>query len=136
MSLNQINHKIIIRYSLFQVPTLIIVIFTVFTIDHWYELDNTVKIIIILSWIMKDIIIFPFVWKSYIRKDHDKSLDILKHVGIAVDNINPKGYVRINGEIWKAESVEPHESIIKGQSVEVVEINGLRLKVRLIIDSD
>lgn len=130
MSLNTITRKIIIRYSLFQIPSLLIVTLLVFTVNHWYILDNTIIVMIILFWILKDILIFPFVWKAYSHKDRDKSKTILNQHGVAVDSINPKGFVKINGEIWQAELVEPNDPINQGQPIEVVEIDGLKLKVR------
>lgn len=130
MSLNTITRKIIIRYSLFQIPSLLIVTLLVFTVNHWYILDNAIIVMIILFWILKDILIFPFVWKAYSHKDRDKSKTILNQHGVAVDTINPKGFVKINGEIWQAELVEPNDPINQGQPIEVVEIDGLKLKVR------
>jgi membrane-bound serine protease (ClpP class) len=40
------------------------------------------------------------------------------------------GQVQLQSELWSAESVDGSETIGKGDSVEVVEIKGLRLKVR------
>ena len=130
MSLNTITRKIIIRYSLFQIPSLLIITLLVFTVNHWYILDNAIIVMIILFWILKDILIFPFVWKAYSHKDRDKSKTILNQHGVAVDSINPKGFVKINGEIWQAELVELNDPINQGQPIEVVEIDGLKLKVR------
>jgi membrane protein implicated in regulation of membrane protease activity len=41
------------------------------------------------------------------------------------------GQVQLGSELWSAEPIEG-ESIGKGDRVEVVEVNGLRLKVRKI----
>jgi membrane-bound serine protease (ClpP class) len=43
-----------------------------------------------------------------------------------------EGLVHVEGELWTAESVDGSEKIGKGDKVEVVGINGLRLKVRKI----
>ena len=40
------------------------------------------------------------------------------------------GQVQLGSELWSAESVEPSELIGKGDRVEVVEVRGLRLKVK------
>ena len=40
------------------------------------------------------------------------------------------GQVQLGSELWSAESVDTTESISKGDKVEVVEVKGLRLKVR------
>ena len=42
------------------------------------------------------------------------------------------GQVQLGSELWTAESVDTSESIGKGDKVEVVEVKGLRLKVRKI----
>jgi membrane protein implicated in regulation of membrane protease activity len=42
------------------------------------------------------------------------------------------GQVQLGSELWTAESVDEAESIGKGDRVEVVEVKGLRLKVRKI----
>lgn len=45
---------------------------------------------------------------------------------IALEEINPSGRVRLDGEVWEAESKEP---IPPGTSVRVLRIRGLRLEV-------
>jgi membrane protein implicated in regulation of membrane protease activity len=42
------------------------------------------------------------------------------------------GQVQLGSELWTAETVDGSESIGKGDRVEVVEVKGLRLKVRKI----
>jgi membrane-bound serine protease (ClpP class) len=42
------------------------------------------------------------------------------------------GQVQLGSELWSAEKADPSERIRKGDRVEVVEIKGLRLKVRKI----
>lgn len=50
-----------------------------------------------------------------------------KH-GIAVTPLEPHGQVRAAGELWSAQAIEG--KIRKGERVEIVQIEGLRLKVR------
>jgi len=50
--------------------------------------------------------------------------------GTALGDIAPRGQVQVRSEQWSAELAEGEKRIQKGQSIEVVEINGLRLKVR------
>ena len=40
------------------------------------------------------------------------------------------GQVQLQSELWSAEPVNESEKISKGDTVEVVEVKGLRLKVR------
>lgn len=50
--------------------------------------------------------------------------------GTALSAIDPRGQVQVHSEQWSAELAEGEAPIQKGQPVEVVELQGLRLKVR------
>ena len=50
--------------------------------------------------------------------------------GTVSRRINPSGSVQLAGELWTAESVEADQPIEEGARVEVVAVEGLRLKVR------
>jgi membrane-bound serine protease (ClpP class) len=50
--------------------------------------------------------------------------------GTALSEIAPHGQVQVRSEQWSAELAEGEKRIRKGQSIEVVEVKGLRLKVR------
>ena len=50
--------------------------------------------------------------------------------GVATTDFAPSGEVRVESERWSAEKVDLTESIVKGERIEVVEVEGLRLKVR------
>ncbi len=50
--------------------------------------------------------------------------------GTARSEISPLGQVQVGAELWTAEIIEGEESISAGERVEVISIEGLRLKVR------
>jgi len=52
--------------------------------------------------------------------------------GNATTTFKPTGQVQLGSELWTAEAVDGSEKIRKGDRVEVVEVQGLRLKVRKI----
>jgi membrane-bound ClpP family serine protease len=49
--------------------------------------------------------------------------------GIAVDQLSPSGYVRINGELWRAKINENESVIKKGETITVRCLDGLTLTV-------
>jgi membrane-bound serine protease (ClpP class) len=53
-----------------------------------------------------------------------------RQTGIAVSEFDPGGQVQVAGELWSAEVAEGSRRIHKGDAVEVVKTEGLRLKVR------
>lgn len=52
--------------------------------------------------------------------------------GLAVSDVAPTGQVQAAGELWSAEAVPGSEPIRQGDRVEVVKVEGLRLKVKKI----
>lgn len=48
--------------------------------------------------------------------------------GKVIKQLNPEGQVKIKGEIWKARTIE--NIINKGEKIEVVNVEGLKLSVR------
>ena len=51
-------------------------------------------------------------------------------IGIATTDLNPTGQVQTGSELWSAEMIEGSGSIRKGDKIEVIKAEGLRLKVR------
>jgi len=69
--------------------------------------------------------------KAQRRKPATGQEGIVGESGYAINKLNPNGRVKVHGEIWIAES---EEGIIKkGDSVLVIAISGLKLKVKKII---
>ena len=52
--------------------------------------------------------------------------------GVATTDFAPDGTVRVGSELWTAEKADNTESISKGERIEVVSVEGLRLKVKKI----
>lgn len=55
---------------------------------------------------------------------------LVHRTGIARDWAGGSGQVQLGSELWSAESADPDEKIRKGDAVEVVKVEGLRLKVK------
>ena len=65
--------------------------------------------------------------KAQRRKPETGADAMIGKIGEALTDINPKGKVMVMGEIWEAYSKHP---IKKGEKVQVVAVEGLRLKVK------
>jgi membrane-bound serine protease (ClpP class) len=57
---------------------------------------------------------------------------VVGKTGTATTAFRPTGQVQVGSELWTAEAVEGSRKIRKGDRIEVVEVKGLRLKVRKI----
>ncbi len=121
------------RYVLFQIPELIITLLVLIIIRHFFDFPFWIMLLIILASILKDIIMFPFVWKSYLVPDKEDQANIKGQVCIATEDFEEKGMVRVNGELWKAISLKP---VKKNDRLLIKKINGLALFVEPIFEDN
>ncbi|MFX0197796.1 MAG: NfeD family protein [Candidatus Hodarchaeota archaeon] len=85
-------------------------------------------------WVVKDVALFPFVWRSYDRERGEAPSPMVGAQGIVEDRLAPSGYVRVHGELWQAEPMRGGPAIDRGQVVRIQEVRGLTLLVQ--IDND
>lgn len=121
--------RIIGRYVLFQIPALLIISTVLILLNHWLDLDFLLILSILLVWIVKDIVLFPFVWKAYDSRGPEPEESMIGQKGVCISALNPSGYVQIRGELWSAQIAEGHKPVKKGETVVVEKKEGLKLRV-------
>jgi membrane-bound serine protease (ClpP class) len=68
--------------------------------------------------------------KTPIQTGHES---MVGRIGVASENISYNGLVQLGGELWSADLVEGSPALKKGDRLEVMAVNGLRLQVRKVI---
>jgi membrane-bound ClpP family serine protease len=122
--------RIIVRYVILQLAGLLAVALILYVINIFIEIEQWISIGIIIVWVIKDIILFPLVWRSY-DWDRNKSEDsMIGAEGVATEPIAPTGYIMVRGELWKAQNMKKDKTIERGQKVLVHDVNGLLLYVK------
>jgi membrane-bound serine protease (ClpP class) len=76
------------------------------------------------------IFIISYAIKAQFKKPTTGLEGMVGSMGIAKVNLKPKGKVQIHGEIWNAVIESGEEVIRKGEEVEVVRVDGMRLVVK------
>jgi membrane-bound ClpP family serine protease len=127
---SQYSKKTIVRYTLLQLPGLLLIVLLVILVKRYFDFSWWFMGGIIVIWILKDIVLFPFVWRAYDWKSHEKSHSMLGLVGNAVDRLAPEGYVKVRGELWRAEVIDRDMVVEQNRAVRVEAIRGLTLLVR------
>jgi membrane protein implicated in regulation of membrane protease activity len=79
--------------------------------------------------VVKDLVLFPLLWRSYTGSDPDDPSSMIGRRGIVIGRLDPEGYVRVHGELWRAEIVGNDRPVEEGRHVTVVGISGLKLYV-------
>ena len=121
--------RVVVKYVLLQIPAAAVLIIIVILVRTWYDYPPWAGWAIVALWIAKDTILFPFVWRSYDSSAPDDAMSMVGKQGIAEEPLSPRGYVRVRGELWKAEVARGEPPIAKGEPVRVREVRGLTLKV-------
>jgi len=123
--------RVFFRYLLFQVPSWFVWILALILIRHWLDLPWWIIPGVAIPWVVKDIIAFPYVWRAYDPSEEGRH-PLLGAEGIVVKPLNPSGYIRVRGELWRAE-VAGGGSIPQGETVRVQNVQGLTLIVQPVV---
>lgn len=122
--------KVIKRYALLQIPSFGVLILLLILLRHWVNLPEWFFWGAILVWLVKDVVLFPVVWRAY---DWDASREwsaLVGEEGIVEERLAPSGYIRVHGELWRAEVLGEDQSVERGERVEILGTRGLRLQVK------
>ena len=118
-----------LRYWLLQMPALALLVLILVYAQRWVELPAWIFWGSLAIWVVKDAVLYPFVWRAY-DWDHSKdSNSMVGAKGIAKERLAPSGYVQVRGELWKAELAEGAQPVEEGEPVLVKEVRGLGLMV-------
>ena len=125
----KIPGPIYLRYVLLNIPELAAVVLILMIVEHWVGLPVWLFWSIIGLWVAKDALLFPFVWRAYDWNRSEPSRSMIGAQGIAKQRLAPSGYVRIRGELWRAERLGEGPPIEAGQIVRVEKMEGLTVFV-------
>lgn len=121
------------RYLLFQLPGWIaaVAVLGFCVVRGWVSLGMAFGLFAL--WILKDLAFYPLVRKAYDPRDIDVQKKLIGLEGVAIEPLNPTGYVRVRGELWKAR-VESKEgqgraSLESGAAIRVLDVDGMTLVV-------
>jgi membrane protein implicated in regulation of membrane protease activity len=123
--------RVVLRYALLQVPFTALVIVVLIWVRKWVDLPIWFICGLVAFLVIKDIVLFPFVWRAYDPDSPALTNTMEGARGIAINDLHPSGYVEIGAERWQAEVIEGSPPIRRGQRVRVHGIRGLTLLVQL-----
>jgi len=122
------DHRVVIRYFLFQIPDLILLALALAIAVRWWDLSYPIAFTLFGMWLVKDIVMFPVMRVAYEQGD-SVSDRLTGALGTAREEVNPTGYVMVGSELWSAELAAGAEPVAAGACVRVVRLQGLTLLV-------
>jgi len=125
----EIPARVYIRYGLLAIPGTVVLILVLIIAQHWVPIPFWLRITLILLWIAKEVILFPFIWRAYDHNRSEVSSSMIGKRGLTREKLAPIGYIRVQGELWQAEIMPGEPSIEKDKWVRIKKIEGLKLFV-------
>ncbi len=125
--------RMVIRYVLFQIPAAALLVVVLVVIRRWFDITWTTVAVITGLWILKDAALYPLVRRAY--EPSRAAVDLVDRRAVTLDALDPSGFVRLGGELWKAVLADPSRPVSAGQSVRVRRRNGLTLVVEPVDES-
>ena len=117
------------RYFLLQLPGQVFFILLLLFFREWMEIPGFFMWVLPSLWILKDVLLFPVLWRYYAADKNPDPSRMIGRRGSALSRLAPDGHVHVQGERWRASVAEGNPPIEKGEAVRVRTLKGLRLIV-------
>ena len=117
------------HYLWLQIPEWILGAVGLLVVQHWFDLSLWTTSLLFVAWVAKDLVIYPFVKTAYEVGVRTGAEQLIDRRGTAYTAINPQGYVRVMGELWRARLETGAQPIAKGTGIRVCAAHGLTLIV-------
>jgi membrane protein implicated in regulation of membrane protease activity len=117
------------RYLLFQIPGWLLAAIILICLHRWVNLPLWVVTGMFLLVVLKDLILYPFLRIGYSSTAKAGVELMIGESGIASQDIDPRGYVQVRGELWQAKLTPGAQSILQGSRVKVQSAQGMTLVV-------
>jgi len=127
--LKEIPSRVYIRYGLLSIPGTVVLILVLIVVRNWVPIPFWLRVSLMLLWVAKEVILFPFVWRAYDHAQSEVFHPMVGLRGITKERLAPAGYILVQGELWKAEKMSGEPPIGINKWVRVQKIEGLKLYV-------
>jgi membrane protein implicated in regulation of membrane protease activity len=129
MDKNMLSARVLLRYTLFQLPAVCVFILILVFIGHWIAIPAWTVVLLTLLWLAKDAVMYPVVWRAYDDRAGAKGQVFIGESGTVTERLSPSGYIAVKGELWRAEVEQGNSPLDEGTEVKVKGVNGLTLIV-------
>lgn len=123
------NSKVILKYAFVHLAELFLLGIALIAVRIFIDIPTWLVVTIIVLWIIKDIVLFPRVWRAYAFDDTNPMRKLVGLEATVMDSLDPIGYVRVEGELWKAEIRNSRYPAKRGDRTRVVDTKGMTLIV-------
>ena len=118
--------KVFRRYLLIQTPSWVLAAVILTALHLWFDLPRWGAVALWVAYLIKDFILFRFLRRAYEESPGSGAERLIGTTGVATG----AGYVRVRGELWRAEAAPDTLPLEEGAAVRVEDARGMTLWVR------
>lgn len=119
-----------LRYLLLQLPETVLLVMAVVLVDRWVDLPAWLLWGLAGAFLAIHAVLFPLLWRANRTRRPPVGGSVVGLPGTARDRLDPTGWVRIRGELWRAEIEPGSPHADPGDAIVVTAVEGLQLRVR------
>jgi membrane protein implicated in regulation of membrane protease activity len=122
--------KTFAKYLLFEIPQWFLLAFILWVLVETAGLPPWAAQGFFVVWVFKDLALFPLVRNAYENDAKTGAEELIGAKATAQERLDPEGFVRIHGVLWKARAEPADQPINRDSVVTVCAARGLTLIVR------
>ena len=127
--MNRRPTRTLVRYLLLQVPGWVVVCGLLLFLRPWIGQPTWASAALLAAWITKDLLLYPLLRRAYAEEPFLTGAERLVGArGVVTTPLTPQGYVRVRGELWRAEALTD-QPLPEGSTVRISAARGLTLAV-------
>ena len=118
-----------VRYLALQAPGWVLAAWVLWLLAEHDYLSTWLAALGWALFVLKDFALYPWLRDAYAAGNPDATAALLGRTAEARERLAPSGYVRIGGELWRAELAPGSAAVESGALVRVRAVRGLTLVV-------
>jgi membrane protein implicated in regulation of membrane protease activity len=117
------------RYLLFQIPGWALAAALLIALHYWFDLSTRTAVVVYAAYVVKDFLLYPFLRRSYEVEHRTQIEHHIGHEAKVTEPLNPTGFVRVRGELWRARIRDGNGPLEAGTTVRIAGVEGWTLLV-------
>jgi membrane protein implicated in regulation of membrane protease activity len=122
--------KTFTRYLLFQIPELFLLALLLWLLFDRNIISRWAAYGLFFLWIVKELAVYPLVRRAFEANTQTGTAQLIGSKGVSQEPLDPEGYVKINGELWKARTEPINRPIAANTVIRVRAATGMILIVQ------
>ena len=112
-----------------QIPGWLLLLVLVLFLRSRVELSTLAASVLLGLAVVKDLLLYPFLRRAHEGDSRTGAERLVGARGVAATALTPQGYIRVRGELWRAESQPLTRPVPEGSIVRVTAGRNLTLTV-------